>query len=262
MIIPLALDKFPHRITFRGHVHPPGGKLTIHGREPIDHPGPDGKFSAKLFVNITNSRIEADCLLSNIFNNYQNYMLVAVVNALRLLIDLTSFSMGTGFQIVIENVTMADGTTRDIQYANPAIIGMSTSVDREVKYTKLLKLLGPELPASLALHDLILTLTVPDHVSINCARAVEGIRNLIAGDDTKEKIAWSMLHNSLNCDEAYVMFITKLSRENRHAKRSPIAGGDLDESLRRAWNLMDRYFHLRLMGLSKLPIDEFPELKG
>jgi hypothetical protein len=43
---------------------------------------------------------------------------------------------------------------------------------------------------SLALSDLVLAQTAPLLAEINCGRAIEGIRHIIAGQGTEAKIAW------------------------------------------------------------------------
>ena len=263
VIIPLALDGFPHRITFTGRIHPPGmGKLNVQTSEYVEFREPNNLFSAKLSIAVILSKIQVHCFVSNLIENYESNLCLVAINVLRTFIDLIAFSEGKGIQILLETITMADGTTRYIQYGNPAVNGLCTSVDQLAQYTQLLKIVAPEPTLSLALDDLIMAVTVPDHQAVNCTRAVEGIRNLIAGDDAKESNAWSMFHRTLNSDEQYVQFITNLSRQHRHAKRHPNASGELDEVIRRCWILMDRYLHLRLRNLTELPIDEFPLLTG
>jgi hypothetical protein len=263
VIIPLALEGFPHRITFNGRLHPPGiGKLTISVSEPLEYADPTDLFVAKIFLNITLSKLQIDCFVSKIFNNYQSHLFIVVVNILRIFIDLVAFHEGKGVQVLIDSVTMADGITRDVQFGNPQLSGLAKTVDNLVAYTQLLKIIAPNPSFSLSLNDLISAIGTPNQTAINCTRAIEGIRNLIAGDDAKEKTAWSLLHKTLNSDEPYVRFITDLSRQHRHAKREQLDPTALDEALTRSWVLMDRYFALRIRNLEELPIDEFPLLTG
>jgi hypothetical protein len=115
---------------------------------------------------------------------------------------------------------------------------------------------------ALALDDLILATAIPNHTAVNCARAIDGIRNLIAGNDAKASMAWETMRNALNADQNYVRYISDLSKEHRHAKRTIIAEGELNTALSRSWTLMDRYFHLRIRKLDYLPSGEFPLLIG
>lgn len=56
----------------------------------------------------------------------------------------------------------------------------------------------------IALNDLIACLIYPHHSSINSARVIERIKNLIAPSDATPIVAWSCLREKLNVEECYL----------------------------------------------------------
>jgi hypothetical protein len=104
--------------------------------------------------------------------------------------------------------------------------------------------------------------TAPFLVEINCARAIEGIRHIIAGQGTEAKAAWPIMREALNMDKSYLDLITDNSIPRRHGQLKPVEENTIQEILRRSWTIMDRFFHYRLQGDTPLSIDRFPLLSG
>jgi hypothetical protein len=135
--------------------------------------------------------------------------------------------------ILIDRVTDVSGVTTDVGFGFPELSLLCTSFTATSNYTELQSMAETERALGLALDDLVLANALPNHAPVNCARAVEGIRNLIAGDDAEESVAWAKMHDSLNVDKKYVKFITDLSRQHRHAQRVIIAADKQNTALSR-----------------------------
>jgi hypothetical protein len=257
------VDGYPHRISFSGRVHPPRVEIRAPEDRNASFEGEEAAFSMRIWSEIQGSRITVVCYLSKLVDNYLSKAHIVVYNVLRARIGLGSFFLGTGTLILIDKVTDVSGATTDVSFGFPELLSsLCTSFTATTNYAELQRIAITERPLGLALNDLILATELPGHTTINCARAVDGIRNLIAGDDTDSNVAWAMMHKALNVDKAYVQLISDLSKKHRHAKWVFIPEDEQNTSLSRSWTLMDRYFHLRLRKLDCLPIDEFPLLVG
>ena len=113
----------------------------------------------------------------------------------------------------------------------------------------------------LAVNDLIASIAVSHHGPINCGRVVEVIRDAIAPRSAKEKQAWEIMRTSLNLSFDYVQFITHVSKGPRHGKRMGVTTQDqFNETINRAWTVMNRFFEYKKRGDVALPIDLFPLL--
>jgi hypothetical protein len=112
----------------------------------------------------------------------------------------------------------------------------------------------------MALNDLIISVTLPHHAAVNCARAIDGIRNLMvpAGGDRKQ--SWLLMRQNLNVAESYLTFLTNVSIAPRHGDRTHIPGSVVTETVERSWIIMDRFLEFRKRGNCPLPIDRFPLL--
>jgi hypothetical protein len=243
-------------------VHPPGVNISIQEQRTVLFHDSMGRFSARILPIVINSKITAYCYLSALVGDYLSEMFIIIINILRARIDLVSFHLGTGTTISVNRVTDVDGRTTDTNFGSPVLRGLCTSFSGQNNYDQLLWMVTTNQSLGLALDDLILAAAMPNHIPVNCARVVDGIRNLIAGDGANEDVAWEMMRSALNVDLLYVKFISDLSKKHRHAKRVTIEQSALDESLKRSWKLMDRYFHLIILKVWSLPIDDFPPLLG
>jgi hypothetical protein len=112
------------------------------------------------------------------------------------------------------------------------------------------------------LHDLIAGISMPYHARIVCARAVEGIRELMSKPNSNTKQAWQHFRDTLRLDRTYVDPITDISKDSRHGKFVHIHGDEENEIIPRSWRIMDRFFEFRKRGgVDSLPVERFPILK-
>ena len=114
----------------------------------------------------------------------------------------------------------------------------------------------------LALHDLVSAVAHPTRVSVDSARAVEGLRVAINPDLAAEdkKKGWELLQANLNLTKDYISLITKTSEPLRHGQRNLDHPPPSEEVLRRSWTIMNRFLEFRLRGNQPLPLSEFPSL--
>jgi hypothetical protein len=92
----------------------------------------------------------------------------------------------------------------------------------------------------MALNELILAITLPHVSSVNCARAMERLKHLIAPQGATDKEAWRKMRDTLRIDESYLKYITRYSVGPRHGSPVHVPGTVTTEVTRRAWIIMNR----------------------
>ena len=256
--------ELPYHIGFFGRVHPRGTKISIHEVRVIHYL--DDEKKKKLTLNIVpyvnNSVIAIDCYFDPFIENCARVILPVVLTAIRAQIDLVSFMLGAGTVVTIDWMKDHNGVTSPISLAQSDLSALCTSFSEKHNYKELKNMATGDMAMSLALNDLILAQTVPKLAEVNCARAMEGIRHIIAGQGTEPKVAWPIMQTALNIDGAYRQLITNNSIPRRHGQLTIIEEKTIEEILRRSWVIMDRFFHYRLQGDTQLSIDQFPLLSG
>lgn len=184
----------------------------------------------------------------------------------RALVDLVSFQHAWGLSVILDTLVMADGSVstfmpkdeRLAQYSSAIRSSDPTINNFDICY----RLLLGEPALFMALNDLIVSITLPHHASVNCARAVEGLRVLMTSPTTDRKQAWPIFQTNLNIDRAYREYVTDTSTGPRHGDRAHIPGTVVMEVVKRSWIIMNRFLEYRKRGNTPLPWPEFPLLTG
>jgi hypothetical protein len=179
-------------------------------------------------------------------------------------VDLAGFVSGNGYSVVFETVTYPSGWKSKILHTHTHLLPLVTAAKLgDNSFQELLPLVMPNLLLQRALRDLCETMVIPLITHINCARAIEALRNLIAPDEDKDK-AWKKFRELLQLDRSYLQMITDHSRGGRHGDVStylpPETTGEIGV---RAWVITNRCLEfLKRGGEDPLPLAEFPLLNG
>jgi len=177
-------------------------------------------------------------------------------------IDIFSFSTGVGLTTILEYFVHEDGSQSPIlgnhEYLKPLCTAYSLNDGITSAQIREFVLKNHEL--YMALNDLIMAITIPQDLRMNCGRALDGIRRLIGGADAEK--AWPKVQTALRADRAYLKFITDNARGQRHGEHRNLQGEMAVELLTRSWILMNRYFEYLKRKQQPLPETEFPLLKG
>lgn len=248
------------KLTFYGRVYPEIVEISV-GAIGVKWEIPEIGQSADFLVSITGSKVEVNCQTDNFEHDNLVHYYKRVIDLSRALTDLVAFKMAWALTVMIDRYVMEDGTERKILLNDPRLpeLVASYGID-DIKDVAPMVISEPEI--FMALNDLIGAITLPHHAVVNCARAVEGIRHLVAGQDVEPRKGWPLMRQVLNVDEAFVSLVTGTSAKPRHGDRTFIPGGLTGEVTRRAWKVMDRFIEFRRRGSRPLPLDQFPLLKG
>jgi hypothetical protein len=176
-------------------------------------------------------------------------------------LSLLCFKNGWGLTFAIETWTDPLGVNKPIPVGEPAVAGICTSLDDAGLLGAPLALVGAQSELAEALHDLTQALVQRENTVINCARAVDGVKHLLA-PGLKDKAQWAVLQDALNLDQAYLQVISDASSGPRHGNRGTIAGKLQTLVLQRSWEVMNRYLAFQLRNAGPLRPPEFPLLTG
>jgi hypothetical protein len=146
--------------------------------------------------------------------------------------------------------------------ADGRLAALVTALGDNGAFDQMFRLVAQEPTLIQLLGELIHAITVPHETCQSCALTVDGLKNLIAGQDVPDKVAWQQMRDALRVDEAYLKYITDSSKDVRHGKGVRIEGDVTTEVAQRAWSVMNRFLEYRKRGSAPLPAVEFPILKG
>jgi hypothetical protein len=224
-----------------------------------DYTKQDLKITTRIDASIID--IEFDCQSFN--EQDPASFLMRAWDLARAAVDLFSFKVGWGLSVIIDTLVKPDGTTATILPKMETLAPYSTSLDssdpKVNNYDACYRLLVAEPPLFQAMNDLIVSITLPHHAVVNCARVIEGLRSLVApGQDRKQ--GWAIMRATLNIEAAYLTYVTNLSTAPRHGDRTWIPGAPVKETTTRTWIVMNRFLEFRKRGNQPLPLAEFPLL--
>jgi hypothetical protein len=245
---------------FGGRVLPLHGELTL----PIAsfHWEDNSGLTSDTTVSIIKSEIE---ILSETSRGEmvidQKQIFIRAHDSARAMVDSYSFVTGNGLTVFLSKVILADGKELLIDSNVPELARLVTAFDLDPsRFPELLTMVLSDSTLLMAMHDLISSITLPHSAVVNCFRAVEGIRRLIAPGMSNKKQGWLVMRQALNIDESCMKFLTSQSEGPRHADRTGMTHTGYQETIERSWVVMNRFLEFRKRGNQQLPLTEFPLL--
>jgi hypothetical protein len=187
------------------------------------------------------------------------------IDLARAAIDIFCFANGWGLTVWIDTFIKPDGAEQFLLAQMPQLAPLCTAFNLAPsggKIEDVWRIVVGEPAIFMALNDLIAGITWPHYAPVNCARAIEGIRNMITPLGTDRKQGWPLMRANLNIEQGYLSFITDQSTGPRHGDRAFIPGTEVNKTVERSWIVMDRFLEFRKRGNQPLPLVEFPMLTG
>jgi hypothetical protein len=195
-------------------------------------------------------------------------LLIRAWDLARAAVDLYCYQVGWGLSVVIDTFVNEAGVESTLLPKMESLAAHSSAVQADPNnpgvnnFDVCYRLIVSEPPLFMALNDLIVSITLPHHASVNCARAIEGLRVLMVPAGTDRKQAWPIFQGNLNVDRDYREYVTGVSTGPRHGDRTWIPGTTVIEVTRRSWIIMNRFLEYRKRGNQPLPLAEFPLLSN
>jgi hypothetical protein len=252
------------KVQFTGHVYPKVMRVSVVSYR-LDWTLTNRPVNAIIHISIQNSFVDVVCDIDN-YSHATDFgeLYNRVMDGVRCGVDLVAFKAGYGLTVLLENL-IEDGAHSKLLCEDKSLPELCTAygigaMDIDGSFVSVLKRTMEEPPLFMALNDLILAITWPHHSTVNCARAIDGIRNMIA-PGVDRSAGWRITRENLRIEESYLKLITKTSEPHRHGDRTYVDGSVTSEIGRRSWKIMNRFLEFRKRGNLPLPITEFPELR-
>lgn len=247
-------------IRLLGQILPAEPAFTISNLPVLSWLWQEEGISIDFEISIQNSKIDVLCSLPNFKEEYLVELHRRAYDLVRAAVGVAAFSQGSGLIVIIDALVRPDGVRSPIRFFDPRLPPICTATSGANGFDRTFRIVASQPILIRLIGDLIHGITVPHEASTSGARAIEGIKHLIA-PTLSDKDAWKKLQEELHLDEAYLKFITDISKDGRHGKDRRLEGEVTGEATVRAWNVMNRYLEYRLRG-NTLPVAEFPLLNG
>jgi hypothetical protein len=245
----------------QGYLLPPHRKISF----PIEghyHWEDDSGFISDISVNITESVIKLKCETNQIASpSEENQIRFRALGSVRAMTGAASFIAGLGITPVLTTMIKPDGTQEPLDSKYSSLEKLVTAFDLGAQsLTEMCVMVGGDLKLLFVFNDLIDSITSPLQAVINCGRAIEGIRLLMAPAGVERNETWRIMRENLNIDQSYLKSITDESVGPRHGDRSGVTDLGFQISIERSWTVMNRYLEFRTRAEKPLTAPEFPLL--
>jgi hypothetical protein len=179
--------------------------------------------------------------------------------------DLMALANAQPVTVLLHTYVDEAGTPAAVIVKDSSVGGLITAYTKDGTGVELVINKVLEEPVTLiALRDLIASLGHSHLSAVNCARAVETIRSLVAGpggDTKKRKLHWATFNSVLNLSDDFTKLIMDRALGPRHGDHSVVlTDAEQSEIKRRAWLVMDRFLEYRKRDNQPLPLSDFPLL--
>jgi hypothetical protein len=213
------------KVVFLGRVLPTVANVTINNPHEITWIEPGIGLNVQFRAVIKNSAIEVSCDLNRYTRDDFVHIYIRALDIARASIDLVAFANGIGYTTILEKFVDDTGEASDILIGDPRLPALCTAFDlTSERFDAVYNLVLTSPPIFWALNDLIVANTLPHVGVVNCARAIESLKYLIAKPGVSRSRAWEQFRIALRVSESYLRLILENSIENRHGNRVYISG--------------------------------------
>ena len=253
-----------HKIHFIGRVLPTAFKITVQAPE-AKWVWQEAGLELTFRVKIGNSFINAECELREYKPEFIAELYRRAFDLTRASVNLVGFAQGLGLTVLFEMFIAPDGSVTELAPMDPSLPPLCTaySLDpvRLPDFNAVINAVFTSPDLFMALEDLIGAITLPHVAAVNCARAMDRLKHLIATAGSDDRGAWKQMRDTLQIDEAYLKYVTDVSKGPRHGRLGHTPGNLTTEGTRRSWTVMNRYFEYVKRSERPLDATSFPPLK-
>jgi hypothetical protein len=251
-------------IRFLGRVLPKTFQVSLSNIPDVNWADSELGQSLAFKIGVQSNLVDVQCTLEEYDPSLLDRIYLRAFDLVSAPIDLLSFAKGYGLTVVIEKFVddkgaMSAFVTHDPHLAQLCTVFNLDSPTHQPDFNNVLTLAMSDWRIIHMLRELVDTITEPHIASKNCARAIEGLRNIIS-DNPNRSVAWKEMRDALNISESYIRPITEISVGTRHGHHDHIPGPVLRDVTARSWTIMNRFLEMKKRGQSSLLTSEFPLL--
>jgi len=245
-------------VYFMGHVEPRDTHLMMENLSSITERDIVSGHITTFTVAIADCVVSVECVVDEYQSDFVSNLYTRSLELARTAVNLISLKMGWSLAVDLDLFIDPDGSEENIMKRMDSAQGIFDAYDLD-DIDKVFNQIACDVNLFMALDDLVSGIGAPRVVAVNCARALDGIKNLLA-PGLKDKAAWKLLQETLNVDEEYLQLISKKSTNSRHGYHEYITDAEASELVERTWKVANRYLHYRLNQQKALPLDLFRQL--
>jgi hypothetical protein len=245
-----------------GRVLPEPFSVTVSFQPTVKWEAEDIGMTFEFVCHIKNSTIDVECRLPKYRDEYFPMIYMRALDLCRAQVDLIAFKNGIGLTVLLDSFSNPAQVITPIVPKDDRLAAICSAFTLDQGFDEVCANVLQSIPVFMALRDLISSITVPHDSLVNCARAMDRLKHLVASPQANDKQAWAQLREALRLDEQYLKFITESSKNPRHGRPGHTPGSITTEVTRRAWTIMNRYLEYVKRGSNVLPEIEFPVLRN
>lgn len=221
------------KVHFIGRVLPTAIKISIQAPE-VKWKWEERGLELTFRVKAGNSFVNVECDLEKYQPEYLSELYRRALDLARASVNLVGFAQGFGLSVILEMFIAPDGSPSELAPIDPSLPPFCTAYslqpDRLADFNTVFNVVLTTPDLFMALEDLIHSITLPHVSPVNCARAMDRLKHLIASPASSDKDAWKHMRDTLQIDKAYLKYITDASRGPRHGRPGHTPGGKLQKS--------------------------------
>lgn len=255
-------------VRFYGTIHPTFLQLTSPSFGTT-WPADDLGFPLPMEASVQGSKFTVTCELPKYEEAMGAVLLARAGNLIRVFTNAVSFSMAIGLTITFDSFQAPDGRIGPVQHITFGLVGICSaftfppkSSSENAEFHRALNTIITEPNLAGSMTDLAETLVHWHQTPTNCGRVLDSLRKAVA-PAVKPIKGWAILQGIVNADDAYMKFVSDISTDPRHGDRTAgTSSRDVAETMRRTWEVMNRFIEYRKRGSQPLSLTEFPMLRG
>lgn len=235
-------------IQLLGQVLPAPVQVSVSDLDLVTWEAPELNLSMKFQQRIVHSAIHVACDLNRWGDEVLPTVFKHALDLCRASVDLVGFSMGWGLTVHLHSFVDPDGNVSALLFQAPGLSPLCTAYNVSEGFGEIHRMVLQEPTLMHALNDLVQAITVPHKSLVNCARAMDRLKHLVAPAGATKKDAWAALQSALRIEEDYLKVITAASANPRHGGLTHVPGTMVRDVTSRAWTVMNRYLEYRKAG--------------
>jgi acetolactate synthase regulatory subunit len=253
----------PAVVHFLGKVLPQGFQINVRSPRPYKYlvSNMGKKFDIECSVEIIDGIVATRCTLERFETTDIPHILPHVIHLTQGLVNLVAFHGGYGMIVYFDGIVLPNGETTAFISKNFDLARSCTAYTLDPEHLdEFFAIIMTDGMIALALNDLVHANYVSTAIPVNCARAIEVLRNQFVREEEPRSESWRRMRTHLQISQPYLQLITDHSIGARHGERPNVGGEITNEIMARSWEIMNRFLIYRRLGDTPLIGPLFPLL--
>jgi hypothetical protein len=230
---------------YEGEISPDIVPLTI-GYSPCvmrqeTETAPEAEFRIEVFVG----RVRVFVTTKVINQEVAIDLYLPAWDVARTLIETYGFIAAVPYHVTLSRVILPSGQVMNVALADSSLAQCHDFNKDDLEAISDIAL--TDLPVSLAISDILMTLGKAHYSPTACGRVADSIARLLLPNGDR-KAQWEAVRQNLRVDESFLRTLSEVSKGPRHGDRTEVFAEENKATAHRAWTLLGRYLRYRIDG--------------